>query len=165
MVLKVPTFTSVPIAEDVEFDNSTNGFNSTDTQSAIEEASKGSITGPNQGFLYSKDGSVTVGTYLRTGTVATNLAGQPIRGLCKSIIIKATVSSNVSSTTRIQFVRRTAISTFADITGLYVDIPSGSFTSSRTIEVDIGPDWEIGCYNKSGSTLSNAICVLYVVPQ
>lgn len=126
-------------------------------------ANSNGVTPP---FVFSKDGNCTVGTYLRTGTVPTNLTGQDIKGSNYIVEIRASNSSNVASTTRIQFVRRTAVSTFTDIAGAYIDIPAGSYRGERQgISIAIGPEWEIGCYVQSGSTLSNVVCMIFLISQ
>lgn len=116
-------------------------------------------------FIFSKDGNLTVGTYLRTGSVQTNNAGQLIRGNNKIIEIHATCGTTAGSTTRIQFFKRTAVATRSDVTNAYVDISVGNYKGSNTgLNISIGPDFEIGCYNKSGSTLQNVVVVIYLVP-
>lgn len=117
-------------------------------------------------FVFSKDGGVSVGTYLRTGAVQTDRSGQPIKGLNYVVEISATNLNQVASNTVIQFTRRTGRTTRTDITDLTVTIPAGTYFGTRTgISISIGPDWEIGCYNKSGSSLSDAVAILYLIAQ
>jgi hypothetical protein len=153
------------VAKSIPFDNSTNGFTSTDVQAAIEETKTGG-SGVVPPFVFSKDGNVTVGTYLRTGSVQTSATGQLIKGSSKIVEISASCDSNAASTTRIQFFQRTGVSSRADITGAYVDIPSGNYKGTRSsLSINIGPDWEIGCYSQSGSTIANVVVVIYLTPQ
>jgi hypothetical protein len=63
------------IAENIPFDNSSNGFSGTDIQSAIEES--GASASP--GFSFGKPGNVLAGTWLnRPGNVPSNRAGVTI---------------------------------------------------------------------------------------
>ena len=121
------------------------------------------VSGVVPPFVFSKDGGTSVGTYLRTGSVQTDRTGQPIKGSNFAVEIRASNLTQVGTTTRIQFTRRTGRTTRTDITGLYVDIPAGTYFGSRTsISIPIGPDWEIGCYVKSGVSLSDPVCIIYL---
>jgi hypothetical protein len=162
----LPIIKTIPQARDIPFDNTTNGMDATDVQAAIEESITGGGTGVVPPFIFSKDGNATVGTYLRTGTVPTNLTGQLIKGTNYIVEISVSNVTAVGSTTRIQFVRRTARTTNVDIANAYVDILSGEYKGANTgISIEIGPDWEIGCYVKSGVSLSNAVAVIYLTPK
>lgn len=157
--------------KDVDLTNLLNGYvltwNTSLSKFELQPAGgAGGGSGVTPPFVFSKDGNCTVGTYLRTGTVPTNLTGQDIKGSNYIVEIRASTSSNVGSTTRIQFVRRTAVSTFVDITGAYVDIAAGTYRGERQgLTVAIGAEWEIGCYVKSGSTLNNVVCMIFLIPQ
>jgi hypothetical protein len=121
------------------------------------------VSGVVPPFVFSKDGGTGVGTYLRTGAVQTDRTGQPIKGTNFAVEIRASNLNNVANTTRIQFTRRTGRTTRTDITDLYVDIPAGTYFGSRTsISILVGPDWEIGCYNKSGSSVSDVVVIIYL---
>jgi hypothetical protein len=119
-------------------------------------------------FTFSKDGNCTVGTAIRTGIVpsyGSGSSGQPIAGSNVAVKLSATNANNLGSTTRIQFARRTGLSTWSDIAGLYINIPAGSYGAHAIgLTALVGPDWEVGCYNKSGASLSNVVVVLYMVP-
>lgn len=159
------------MARSVPFDNTSvdaDGLVATDVQGAIEELNQRTVDpqGVVPPFVFSKDGTLPVGTFLRTGSVQTNNAGQIIKGTNNLIEIRATSAANAGSTTRIQFFRRTGVSTRTDITGAFVDIPAGNYQGSNTtLSISVGPDWEVGCYNASGSTLSNVVVVIYLTPQ
>jgi len=63
------------IAENIPFDNSTNGFTGTDIQAAIEES--GASASP--GFSFGRSGNLSAGTWLnRPGNVPSNRAGVTI---------------------------------------------------------------------------------------
>jgi hypothetical protein len=134
-------------------------FNDTDKEPPI-------VSGVVPPFVFSKDGGTSVGTFLRTGAVQTDRTGQPIIGSNYAIEIQATNLNQVANNTVIQFTRRTGRTTRTDITGLTVTIPAGNYKGIRSgISIPIGPDWEVGCYNKSGSSLSNVVVVLYLTSQ
>lgn len=118
-------------------------------------------------FVFSKDGNATVGTYLRTGVVPGGVggSGQLIQGANVLIGLDIRVASNVANTTRYQMSRRTAVGTWADVAGAFVDIPAGGYIGTTTLAINIGPDWEVSFYNKSGSTTQNTVMVSYFVPQ
>lgn len=117
-------------------------------------------------FVFSKDGNTTVGTYLRTGSVQTSRTGQIIKGNNYAVEIHISHQSNAGSTTRVQFQRRTAVGTRSDITDFYIDLPSGQYRGVRSgIQIPVGPDEELCCYVKSGSTLHDPVAIVYFVPQ
>lgn len=62
------------VAKSIPFDNSTNGFISEDTQSAIEEIA--SSTSP--GFTWGRSGNIPSGTWLLNDSVPSNKAGRTI---------------------------------------------------------------------------------------
>lgn len=67
--------TSLPIAEDVDFDNSTNDFVSDNVQDALEEI--GASASP--GFSFGREGSAGSGTWLRRpGNIESNRTGVTI---------------------------------------------------------------------------------------
>jgi hypothetical protein len=78
-----------PIAEDVEFDNSTNGFASTDVQSAIEE----NQASASPGFSFGRPGNVSANTWLRRpGNVSSNRAGVTV-SINNPVIVSVAVSN------------------------------------------------------------------------
>lgn len=126
----------------------------------------GGGSGVTPPFVFSKSGNATVGTYLRTGEAVGSKTGQLIKGLNYIVEVNASNGANAGSTTRIQFQRRTAVSTFSDITGAFVDIPSGTYKGQNTgLSISLGPDEEVSCYVKSGSTLSDPVVTLFLSPQ
>lgn len=126
----------------------------------------GGGTGVTPPFTFSKAGNAGPGTYLRTGEAVTSSTGQPIKGLNYLVEMRCTNGSNVGAVTRVQLQRRTAVSTFVDITGAFVDIPIGQFQGESTgLSIVIGPEWEVSAYVVSGSTLNNPVLIFYLVPQ
>jgi len=67
-----------PIAEQVPFDNSTNGFVSEDVQAAIEEIANEVDTSASPGFTWGSSGNVTANSWLLNDTVPSNKAGRAI---------------------------------------------------------------------------------------
>lgn len=66
----------VPVAEQVPFDNATNGFTSDEVQSAIEEVSTTVQTSASPGFSFGRSGNVTDGSWLLCESVPSNKAGR-----------------------------------------------------------------------------------------
>lgn len=64
------------VARTVPFDNSTNGFSSTDTQAAIEELQNAVLTSASPGFSFGRSGVTTANTYLQNETVPSNISGR-----------------------------------------------------------------------------------------
>lgn len=86
-----------PVAGSVPFDNSTNGFTSTDTQAAIEEV-KGLIsTSASPGFTWGRSGNVGTNTWLQNDSVPSNTAGRLI-GLASGKIEQAFLANEGVST-------------------------------------------------------------------
>ena len=128
-------------------------------------AQGGGGTGVTPPFLFSKDGNATVGTSLRTGVAASNKTGQATKGLNIIVEIQASNSRNVGSTTRIQLTRRTAVTTFTDITNAFVDIPAGNYRgSNKNLSILLNADEELGAYVKSGVTLGDPVVAVYLAP-
>lgn len=81
--------TSLPIAEDVDFDNTGNGFISDNVQGAIEEI--GASASP--GFSFGRNGNVSAGTWLnRPGNVPSNRAGVTI-SISNPVIVEISCSN------------------------------------------------------------------------
>ena len=78
-----------PIAEDVEFDNSTNGFTATNVQDAIEEI--GASASP--GFSLGRSSTTGAGTWLlRVGSIPSNVTGIPM-GISNPILTNIQVGN------------------------------------------------------------------------
>ncbi len=156
-----------PVASSIPFDNATNGFTSTEVQSAIEEV-KNPPSGVSPGFIFSKSGGAGNGAYLATGAVLTDKTGQLIKGT--NYITQISVSSSANQTNAsgatIQLQRRTALNTFVDITGATVTVPQGSFSANNTgLSIAVGPDWEICCYNSGPGNFTDPVVTLFLAPQ
>lgn len=67
-----------PVSRGIPFDNSTNGFVSTNVQAAIEELANTVDTSASPGFTWGASGNVTSGTWLVNDSVPSNKAGRSI---------------------------------------------------------------------------------------
>lgn len=67
-----------PAAEQVPFDNETNGFISEDTQAAIEEVKSALLVSASPGFTWGKSGNTTSNSWLLNDSVPSNKAGRAI---------------------------------------------------------------------------------------
>ena len=81
-----------PVAEEIPFDNDTNGFASDDVQAAIEEISTTGGTAAAPGFSFGRSGAVTSNTWLSNEGVPSNKAGHKVR-LTTPVIKEINVSS------------------------------------------------------------------------
>lgn len=92
------------VARSVPFDNSTNGFASTDVQSAIEEiidpASSGGSATP--AFTFGRSGNVNGNTYLLNEAVPSNIAGHTVK-LTGAIIKTVTLANENVNTFDVSF--------------------------------------------------------------
>jgi hypothetical protein len=82
-----------PVAKSVPFDNSTNGFNATEVQSAIEEVKSSA----SPGFSFGRSGTVTSGTFLQCESVPSNVSGRWV--YINSAVITRVFVSNEDTTT------------------------------------------------------------------
>jgi len=67
-----------PVAENTEFDNSTNGFTADEVQAAIEEVNDNIVNSASPGFTWGKSGNVSNNTWLLNDGVPSNKAGRRI---------------------------------------------------------------------------------------
>lgn len=67
---------STPVARQVPFDNSTNGFTAINTQSAIEEIQASAIVSASVTFTWGRSGVTVSGTWLLNESVPSNKAGR-----------------------------------------------------------------------------------------
>ena len=100
--MRSPKVYTTPVAKSVPFDNSTNGFTATDTQSAIEEAKSSAIGTARYVIQCGFDGSASHGRYLEfIGNVACDqtpyvvAANIQLRELSISVAANATVTVSI----------------------------------------------------------------------
>ncbi len=128
-------------------------------------ASANTSPGVTPGFVFTKDGNCTVGTYLRIGSVITSDAGHPIIGKNKLVRIRITAASAVGTNTVFQIQKRTAVSTRTDVAGASITILAGQYSASASFDIALGTDPELCAYNKSGSTASNVVMNVFLFPD
>lgn len=109
-----------PVAGSIPFDNSTNGFTSTDAQAAIEEVNNKISTSASPGFSFGRSGTVSDGTYLQCETVPSNISGRWI--YINSASVKYVYVSNEDTTTWV-------------VEALYHDGNGAGLTSLGTVTV------------------------------
>lgn len=80
------------VATGVPFDNSSNGFTSTDVQGAIEELTNAVLTSASPGFSFGRSGNLPAGTWLSCETVPSNASGRYV--YINSAYIKRVFVSN-----------------------------------------------------------------------
>lgn len=83
-----PYISTTQVASSVPFDNSTNGFSSTDVQGAIEEIKSSA----SPGFSFGRSGVANSGTWLQNETVPSNISGRYI--YINSPLVKRVFVSN-----------------------------------------------------------------------
>jgi hypothetical protein len=125
-----------PHAQEIPFNNSTNGFISDLVQPAIEEIASGGGTGASPGFQFTRSGNIGTGAYLQVGSVPSNLTGSPI-GLTSPKLVALVISNEIANTFNIQLEEHdgttyTTIGTYSVVasrsavyTGLSVNLTSG----------------------------------------
>lgn len=85
--------TKSSVAKSIPFDNSTNGFTSTEVQSAIEELKSSA----SPGFGFGRSGVANAGTWLQNETVPSNVTGRYV--YINSPAVKRVFVSNETSGT------------------------------------------------------------------
>jgi hypothetical protein len=86
-----------PVAEQVPFDNSTNGFTADDVQGAIEEINTDIATSASPGFSFGRASNVNAGTWLQCETVPSNKAGRFVY-ITNAIVEKIFISNELVAT-------------------------------------------------------------------
>jgi len=85
------------VAEQIPFDNDTNGFVSTEVQGAIEEIG----TSASPGFSFGRSGVANSGTWLQCETVPSNKAGRFVY-INSASVVRVFISSELLSTFTIE---------------------------------------------------------------
>lgn len=97
----MPAPFTTPVAKSVPFDNSSNGFISTDTQAAIEEIANDVAVSASPGFSYGRSGNVTAGAYLQCETVPSNVSGRWVY-LNSAYVTKVYITNENTTTYKIE---------------------------------------------------------------
>jgi hypothetical protein len=85
-----------PVAKSIPFDNSSNGFVSSDTQGAIEEINNSVATSASPGFTWGRSGTTNGGTYLQNESVPSNTSGRTV--FLNNAVIKKVFIANQDAT-------------------------------------------------------------------
>lgn len=118
------------VAKTTPFDNSSNGFASTDVQGAIEELSRSS----SPGFTFGRSGTATSGTFLQCETVPSNVSGRWVY-VANGTIQHVYVSNELLTTYTIEVLYHDGNSTNLTSVG------SVTVTSARGAKFDV--NWPI----------------------
>lgn len=114
---------------------------------------------------FGKQGSVSSGSYLRIGEISSQ-TGWAYRGAAKIVAIYAETISNVSSNSTFQVVERTAVGTYADISGATCVISSGGYYGSNDpLAINLTSGRSLLVKLSSGSGVSSANVTVFMVPQ
>lgn len=93
----MPAITKTPHANEIPFDNSTNGFTSDRVQPAIEELQTQVLTSASPGFSFGRSGVCNASTYLQCETVPSNISGRWV--YINSAVVTRVFVSNENTTT------------------------------------------------------------------
>jgi hypothetical protein len=113
-------------------------------------------------IFFMREGGLATGAYFKVGNMMSSNAGYPLDGTYKIISMSLTNESNVGSNTTIRLQRRTARTTFSDITGAQVVITSGTYRVKTSLNITLNADEELSAYNVSGSSLSNSVLIVEI---
>jgi hypothetical protein len=86
-----------PVSKSIPFDNSTNGFISTDAQAAIEEVNNKIITSASPGFSFGRTGVCSGGTYMQCETVPSNISGRWVY-ITNAVVTNVYVANETTTT-------------------------------------------------------------------
>lgn len=104
------------IAKSVPFDNSSNGFTSTDVQAAIEEIRNTILTSASPGFSFGRSGTCTPNTYLQNETVPSNISGRWVY-LNNGFITDIYITNELATTYTVEFYHHTGNSVALTLLG------------------------------------------------
>lgn len=141
------------VARSTPFDNSTNGFQSTEVQSAIEEI--GASASP--GFSFGRSGTSTAGTYLQVDSVPSNQAGR-IVPINSGFITDVFVACQLASTFTLEVQQRVG-NTFTTIYTLTVTNSRKATASPSNVPVTLGDEL---CVKVGSGSAQNIVCGLVV---
>lgn len=141
------------VAASLSFDNSTNGFSSSDVQGAIEEI--GASASP--GFSFSRSGTSNAGTYLQVDAVPSNQAGR-IVPLNTGFVTDVFISCQTAATFTVEFQKRVG-STFT--TFLTVTVTSARKLTQSLTATPVALNDEI-CARIGTGSVSNIVVGLII---
>lgn len=135
--------TSLPIAEDVDYDNTTSGLTAQDVQAALDELNAKVSSRASPGYSFGRSGNVPANSWLyRPGSVPSNKTGVPVSLDNPKIIEIAVGNENVSTFTveiyehegdEVNLTLLTSVNVVASRTGIFgVDV---AVTKGRQLAV------------------------------
>lgn len=122
------------------------------------------IYGVTPGFVFTKDGNCTVGSYLRIGSVISNTSGMPIFGRNFIQAYKITVQSAPSTSCTFRLAVRTGPSSWMTLNDFAMTLAAGQYATSQTTFYVLPEDCELGVLLQSGVTLNNVVLNLFLQP-
>jgi hypothetical protein len=136
-------------AEQVPFDNTTNGFTSTDVQGAIEEVNDKVIDIASPGYVFTKSGTVK-NTWLLIGIVPSNVTGINF-GFYNGVLSSVTIANEAANTFDVQLYEHDG-STYTLLTTLsMVSVRADEFNSTDFGTVNITKGKELAVKVSSGT--------------
>jgi len=141
------------------FDNSTNGFTSTNTQAAIEEINNTVLTSASPGFSFGRSGSVTAGTYLQCESVPSNISGRWVY-ISNAYITRIFVSNELVTTYKLEIYSHDGNETNLTSLGTVTVTSSKGSAFSVNWAVDTGKQLAIRLATDSPNSAKNIVCGL-----
>jgi hypothetical protein len=147
---------STPVAKSVPFDNSTNGFVSTNTQNAIEEVFQNVALSASPGFSFGRSGTTTAGTYLLNETVPSNISGRWVY-INNAVVVKAFVANELVATYSIEVLYHDGNG--AGLTSIGTVTVTAAKGGSFTVNWPVPTDKQVAVRMTAGSASSKNIVV------
>jgi len=120
---------------------------------------------PLEQIVFSR-GSSSPGGYQNIGSLPSNQAGFLVNGSALVVKLICTTQNVVTGSDMVmQLQGRITGSGWSDIPGANVTISVGQYTASNTVQILVGPYWELACYVKSGNTTGVTVTTVYLDPQ
>jgi hypothetical protein len=144
------------VAGSVPFDNSTNGFASTDTQAAIEEVRNFINTSASPGFSFGRSGVISNNTYLQCETVPSNVSGRWVY-INSAFVVKVYVSNELNTTYTLEVFYHTGNGT--GLTSLGTITVTAAYGGSFTVNWPVPTGTQLAVRVNSGLP-KNMVCGL-----
>lgn len=119
-------------------------------------------------YAFGRSGAQTAGSYLKTASgVPSSVVGQMLPAFASLYRLSVTVSAAITGSPAVfQLQNRTAVGTFADVSGASVSIPVGAYVaSSAVLGLQLATDQQMSLYFKSGGTPVDPVATLQVISQ
>lgn len=123
-----------PVSKSIPFDNSTNGFVSTNAQAAIEEVNSKIQTSASPGFSFGRTGVCSGGTYMQCETVPSNVSGRWVY-IANAIVTHVYIANELSTTFTMEV-------TYHDGNGTN-EVVLGTATVTAAKGADVAVNWSV----------------------